>query len=140
MMRFVFSFSFAALLASAAVAAPPDARSDGAIAAVQREFLAPYAAWQAERSEFSRAEMPPSGLRARTVGEPQTDTEGAQFVRFAVDTRHPDGEWEPAQMTGCVYVASSAVYVKRGRAFLAAADYFAESAVPARSACKVGSS
>jgi len=125
-MRIVFTYSFAALLASAALAAPPDARSDGAIvAAVQHEFLAPFAEWRAEHSKFSRAAMPPSEMRVRLLSKPHQDAEGAEFVPFAVDTRRVDGEWQAAQMTGCVYVTSSAVYVKRGGGFRAAADYFA---------------
>jgi hypothetical protein len=126
MMRLVSGFSLAVLLASSALAAPPDPRSDSAIvAAVQREFVAPYVAWQKKRSEFSRAAMPPSETRVRVLGEPHKDAQGAEFVPFAVDTRYGEGEWIEAQMTGCVYVASSAVYVKRGGGLRAAAEYFA---------------
>jgi hypothetical protein len=138
-MRFVYAFLFATLFASAAPAAPPAAKSDGIAAAVQRQFLAPFAKWQEERGKFSRADMPPSELRVRALGAPLRDAAGAEFVAFAVDARDVDGKWNEADMTGCVYVASSAVYVKRGSGFLAAADYFAASAVPARSACKIGS-
>jgi hypothetical protein len=89
MVRIVFTVSFAILLASAALAARPDARGDDAIAAaVKRELLAPYAEWQAERSEFSRAALPPSELRVRVLSDPRNDRQGAEFVPFAVDTRH----------------------------------------------------
>ena len=135
MMRFVFIYSLAALLASAALAAPPAEPSDGAIAAaVEREFLGPYVAWQAEYGEFSRAEKPSSTMRVRVLGESQKDAEGAAFVPFAIDTRHADGEWESAQMTGCVYLESSAVSVTRGNEFRAAADYFAQKAGKPRAA------
>ena len=83
--------------------------------------------------------MPPSQMRVRVLGTPQKDAEGAEFVAFAIDTRDVDGEWNPAQMTGCVYVASSAVYVKRGTGFLAVADYFAPAAEPRPAVCTVPS-
>src|SRR5262245_26132954 len=129
-MRSVLPFSFAILLASAALAG-----SSGPEALVEREFVAPFTAWQAARGEFSRAEMPPSQMRVRVLSAPQADAQGAEFVAFAVDTRDVDGDWNPAQMTGCVYVASSAVYVKRGTAFLAAADYFGQAPEPRPAVC-----
>jgi hypothetical protein len=136
MMRFGKPFWLVILLASAARAAGPGADRDGAVvAAVQREFVRPYVAWQTERSQFSRAAMPPSETRVRLLSDPRNDAAGAEFVPFAVDARYGDERWIQAQ-TGCVYVASSAVYVKRGAAFRAAADYFArDAAQPAAPVC-----
>src|SRR5262245_5704472 len=92
LMRFVFTFWFATLLASAGLAASLE--RDALIEdAVQREFLAPFARWQAARSEFSRAAMAPAQMRARVLGTPQKDAAGAEFVSFAVDTREADGDW-----------------------------------------------
>jgi hypothetical protein len=139
-MRFVFPFWLTVLFASPAVAAPRAPESNGAIVAVvEREFLGPYTEWRAKHAEFSREEMPPTAMRVRAIGAPQKDTAGAEFVAFAVDSRVADGEWVPAQITGCVYLASSAVYVKRGAAFLAAGDYFAAAARPETAACAAGS-
>jgi hypothetical protein len=64
----------------------------------------------------------------RVLGAPHRDATGAEFVRFAVDTRHRGGEWTQARMMGCVYAGTSAVYVKRGAALLAAGEYFAREA------------
>jgi hypothetical protein len=132
MLRLVYAFSLAILLADAALAAPPS--GDEVASAVQQQFLAPFAAWQEEREEFSRADMPPSEMRVRPL-DPQKDARGAEFVAFAVDARSVDGDWTPARFSGCVYTDPSAVYVKRGRAYLAAAEYFAQAATPHPGAC-----
>jgi hypothetical protein len=134
--------SCAILLASAAFAAPPDVRPDDPVAAaVQREFLAPLARRNANQKEFSRADPPATATRVRVLGEPQRDAEGAEFVRFAVDTRRFAPEWSEAEYTGCVYTASSAVYVKRGELFRPAATYFARKTVkPNAAACSAGRS
>ncbi len=134
--------SCATLLASAAFAAPPDARPDDpVVAAVQREFLAPLARRNADQKEFSRAEMPATATRVRVMGEPQRDADGAEFVRFAVDTRRFAPDWNEAEFTGCVYTASSAVYVRRGELFRPAARYFARKPVkPNAAVCSAGRS
>lgn len=135
MMRFVLAFSLAALFTSSALAAPADQSGGAVVSAVERQFIARFVEWQMERSKFSRAAMPPSETRVRVLGPAQRDADGAAFVPFAIDTRYGTGEWIAAEMAGCVYVASSAVFVKRGAAFLAAADYFAEGAGKRRSVC-----
>jgi len=118
------------LLASVALAAPPEAMSgDPVVAAVQSQFLAPLAQRSAERGKFSRAAMPPIATRVRVLGKPQKDASGAEYVAFAVDTRRFAPDWRQAEFTGCVYTASSAVYVKRGDRFRAAADYFTRETV-----------
>jgi hypothetical protein len=136
-MCLVCTFSLAILLTSAAVAAPPG--RDAIAAAVQRQLVTPFAEWQAARGEFSRAEMPPAEMRVRVLGAPVKDGDGAEFVAFAVDSRNSDGKWSRARMTGCVYADTRAVFVKRGSAFLAAADYFAAAAAPHPAVCMPGS-
>jgi hypothetical protein len=138
MKPFAAVLSSATLLASVALAAPPEAERDAAVvAAVQRAFLAPLERRNAERSQFSRAAMPPTATRVRVLIEPQRDPQGAEFVSFAVDTQRFASEWSPAEYTGCVYTASNAVYVKRGDRFRPAARYFAQKpGKPSPSLCR----
>ena len=126
MKRTVSVFLCAILIVSAAFAAPPEeGKSDAPIVgAVQREFLAPLARRNTKQKEFSRAAMPATASRLRVLGMPQRDVAGAEYVRFAIDTRRVAPEWNEAEYTGCVYTASSAVYLKRGEQYRPASTWF----------------
>ena len=114
MKSFVFVLSCVILVASAAVAASLEAtREAEVVAAVQDAFLTRFVQRNGDRSDFSRAALPPTDTRVRVLGGSRKDREGADFVAFAIDTARGEPEWSPAVYTGCVYTASKAVYVKR---------------------------
>jgi hypothetical protein len=112
----------------------PEAQTPTQVSAeqvVQAKVLKPLAARELERSRFSRARLPPQARRVRVIdAEAKKDSGGAAFVAFAVDARHgfdlededglprkADGAWRKDTITGCVYVESGAVFVKRGEEF-----------------------
>lgn len=74
-----------------------------------------------QRSRFSRMRLPPQERRVRVLDEtPKTDAKGGEFYAFAVDARHgwmdedAKNTWREATMTGCVYPATGAIFVKSG--------------------------
>ena len=99
-----------------------------AAALVEEQLIRPMAAKDEGRSKFSRALPPPTARRVRVIDrEAQRDTAGKAFVRFAVDERRgwfdedTDDNWTKNQITGCAYLDSREVFVKRGDAFHPAA-------------------
>lgn len=90
-------------------------------AQVKHALLEPLAAKEDKQGRFSRARMPAQERRVRILDEsPGTDADGGAFYRFAVDARQglrkakSDEGWRSATITGCVYVAGGAVFVKVG--------------------------
>ena len=87
-----------------------------AVATVVSAVLTPLAHRDERRSKFSRAALPPSQRRARATGSPQRDATGLAFVPVTVEARYglmPDDRWR-MEVTGCVYVATQEVFIKRG--------------------------
>lgn len=114
--------------ASGASAGATTAPAKAAQALVGRELIQPLAAKERTRSKFSRASLPAQARRVRILDE-HKDAHGSTFVRFAVDAHHgfdapEDGDesrWQLATITGCAYLDSSQVFVKRGNEYRPAA-------------------
>lgn len=107
-------------LASLSFAEPP-ADVAKAQALIQKSFLKPLAVKEEQRSRFSRARLPPQERRVRVTGEaPKADAKGGEFYTFAIDARHgwadedSKNPWREATMTGCVYPATGAIFLKSG--------------------------
>ncbi|MFZ5439258.1 MAG: hypothetical protein ACOZQL_04575 [Myxococcota bacterium] len=102
------------LLSSLAFAAEePSAIATQAAAVVKSKLLEPLAAKDEERSRFSRARLPPIGRTVRVLdAEARTDARGGAFVTFAVDEQR--GKSTREVMTGCAYLATGQVFIKRG--------------------------
>ena len=91
---------------------------------VQTKLVQPLAKKEESRPKYSRAVMPPSARRVRILDKtPQVDTKGKSFFTFAIDESRgfisPDPKiaeatWMKDTITGCVYVASGEVLIKRG--------------------------
>jgi len=80
---------------------------------VESGLVTPLA--QHESSRFSRGRPPPRERRVRvTDAAPVVDASGRSFLRFAVDVRFGGGEWREADIAGCAYTKTGALYVKRG--------------------------
>jgi zona occludens toxin (predicted ATPase) len=110
---------------------PPEPKSSEAKAAaalVSRNLVQPLAAKDGKTSRFSRARLPPQERRVRLLDEqPGKDALGSAFMHFAIDVRHgiradnDESHWRLADITGCVYVDSSQVFVKKGDEYRPAA-------------------
>lgn len=97
---------------------------------IDKVLLKPLAAREARQSRFSRVRMPPDERRVRVLdAQPQKDAEGNEFVAFAVDSKSgwavddtdtPE-EWLKDAITGCGYVGSGELFVKRGDSYYASA-------------------
>lgn len=100
-----------------------------AVALVSNELLQPLAEKERSRGRFSRARLPAQERRVRILDEQaRKDTRGNAFVGFAVDARHglravaaDDASWRKATITGCVYLDSGEVFVKKGDQYRPAA-------------------
>lgn len=125
----------------------PTPVQDEAAKVVQTKLVQPLTAKEGERSRFSRARMPPQARRVRVLdAEPKKDSSGAAYMAFAVDARHgfavldvddDDKGWRKDTLTGCVYVQSGEVFIKRGDDFMAAAMLLGKkSPAPAAHVCK----
>lgn len=83
--------------------------------------------------------QPPSERRVRILDKnPQRDSVGEPFVRFAVDSRDGwddsnDAHWNHAVITGCAYPERGQVFVKRGTAFHPATAALGKKTKPAPS-------
>jgi hypothetical protein len=132
-------------------AAAPTTDQAAAEKVVQTQLIAPLASSEGQRSRFSRVQLPPQTRRVRLLdSQPKQDDHGAAFLRFAIDARHgfafPGGEkdseqgWRKDTLTGCVYVGSSEVFVRRGDSFLTAAALLGKrSPAPAAHICQLPS-
>lgn len=98
---------------------PPSAEQRTAQTLVQTKLVTPLAAKESERSRFSRALRPAPQMRVRmTDPEPQKDSNGGEYMTFAVDTcygfRRTADCWQKAAITGCVYPGNGKIFVQRG--------------------------
>lgn len=84
---------------------------------VETKLVAPLHVRELKRSRLSRAPMAPAERRVR-VEAPLVDPKGAEFLAFSIDVRHgwseALGEWRKDATVGCVYVATSEVFVRVG--------------------------
>ncbi|MEW6434824.1 MAG: hypothetical protein AB1730_25265 [Myxococcota bacterium] len=126
-------------LASLSFAEPP-AEVAKAQALIEKDFLKPLAAKEEQRSSFSRARLPPQERRVRITDDaPKQDAQGGAFYTFAIDARHgvdwmDEGEknpWLEATITGCVYPATGAIFVKSGAQHRPAAFMLGKKVKPA---------
>jgi hypothetical protein len=103
---------------------PASAPNERAAALVEKELLAPLRKSESKRSRFSRAAPVAIGRRVRVLDAlAQADARGKNFVRFAIDVRHPfdeTGAWEQNAMVGCAYLDEAQVFVKRGEGYVTA--------------------
>jgi hypothetical protein len=120
----------------------PSSLTAKARAAVQQHLLQPLKDREKKRSMFSRSPPSPAERRVRILdATPTADGEGRGFVRFAVDERFFDDEWNDDNWTGCVYVGDGAVFVDVGDGYRPAAAMFARTSdAPAEvpTACRPG--
>lgn len=112
------------LCASAALADPSSEAQKAASKLVDEQLLAPLRKAESARKRFSRAAPVPVERRVRVLdAETRVDVRGRRFVRFAVDVRRawdaPD-VWQMGAMTGCAYPNDQEVFVRHGRAYVAA--------------------
>lgn len=118
------------LATSSLVSAAPEAqarpaRAPTAASLVEEQLIRPLEAKEVGRSKFSRARQPATARRVRMIDlAPQRDASGRTFVRFVVDERFgffggddEEDSWSKDAITGCAYVDSREVFVKRGNAF-----------------------
>ena len=118
--------------ADKAPVAPIVAKAEQAIA---KDLITPLAAQERQRSRFSRARLPATARRVRVLDSTEKkDAKSQTFVTFAVDARHgrydfddeelaqikKDDGWRKDTITGCVYLESGEVFVKKGETFRAA--------------------
>ena len=112
--------------ASLASATPSEADAKAVIAKV---LIKPLAVKEQKHSRFSRAYLPPQARRVRVIDTvARTDSKGAAFMTFAVDSKSglgdldDDGDeavakedqgWRKDVITGCVYPDSGEVFVNR---------------------------
>ncbi|MCC6810178.1 MAG: hypothetical protein IT381_22295 [Deltaproteobacteria bacterium] len=80
-----------------------------ATATIQRALITPLAQAEAKRTRFSRVRIPPRE-RSIDVTSVAKDKTGAEFFPFSVS------EMKLPSLTGCVYVATGEVFIKRGDA------------------------
>ena len=112
-------------------ASPPEAKSPEAktaLAHVESNLVEPLTAKESARGKFSRARMPAQARRVRILDEqPSKDAKGIAFVRFAVDARYgyiandDERQWRRDDITGCVYLDKSQIFVKSGDQYRPAA-------------------
>ena len=95
---------------------------------IQAKLVQPLEEKEAKRSRFSRAALPPQARRIRITDEaPQKDAQGRAFVSFAIDQTHALGNideiqeenWTKDAITGCAYLKSGEVLVRRGEVYYA---------------------
>jgi hypothetical protein len=125
-----FAAPTAADSSSEGKAAEVASEGNTAVALVSNELLQPLAEKERNRGRFSRARLPAQERRVRILDEQaRKDTRGNAFVAFAVDARHgvraaaaaDDASWRKATITGCVYLDSGEIFVKKGDQYRPAA-------------------
>jgi hypothetical protein len=88
-------------------------------------------------SRFSRSRPPPRERRIRvTQATLSRDTQGREFVPFAVDVRFGAGDWQENDIVGCAYRSSSSLFVQQGDAYLPAAILLGKKVDPVAGACQ----
>ena len=114
----VSSFALALSLIPSAATADEPTPAQQCEKRVREGLVAPLTAYEADRSKFSRARLPPQERRVRiTQAAPSVDTSGRQFMTFAVDVRFGKDEWRENDVVGCAYTKSGDLFVKRGEEF-----------------------
>lgn len=104
---------------------------------VREGLVAPLAEYEANRSRFSRARLPPGERRVRvTQTTPAVDAAGRQFMTFAIDVRWGGTEWHENDIVGCAYTKTGEIFVKRGEEFRAAGILLGKPADPVAGVCK----
>jgi hypothetical protein len=99
---------------------------------VQERFVRLLAAEYSARPRFTRARLPPQAMRVRMLDSAaRSDAEGGAYIRFAIDECHganaigkghgDECDWHRDRLTGCVYMKSGDVFVRRGDEMLPAA-------------------
>ena len=120
------------MAATLAFAEPPDADPSAANPVkvlVEKVLLKPLSVRERQHSRLSRVMQPAAERRVRVRDAfPQKDSEGKEFVTFAVDVRYgwdfgegAGGEWQNNDLTGCSYLDSGEVFIKRGEGHYPAA-------------------
>jgi hypothetical protein len=122
------------MAATLAFAGPPEVDEAAAAptkAMVEKMLLKPLAAREHRQNRLSRVMQPASARRIRVLDAvPQKDSDGKEFVTFAVDVRYgwdlgeepaKAEEWERNEIAGCAYPDSGEVFIKRGEGHYAAA-------------------
>jgi hypothetical protein len=101
---------------------------------VEEGIVKPLAAQDDGR--FSRARPPPRERRVRILQTTAShDKAGGAFVPFAIDVRF-GGEWREADIVGCVYAGTGALFVKRGDAYRPAAFLLGRNVEPVPGVCE----
>jgi len=104
---------------------------------VREGLVAPLTEYQANRSKFSRARLPPSERRVRaTQTTPSVDASGRQFMTYAIDVRFGGEKWTENDIVGCVYTTSGDIFVKLGNDFRAAGVMLGKPSDPVNGVCK----
>lgn len=94
-----------------------------AVALVNKKLVAPLARRDEERSQFSRAWMPPQSRRVTASAGIHVDGSGKRFVEFTMEAARkvkPSPKWRK-EAAGCVYVDTGDVYIRRHEAWAPAA-------------------
>ncbi len=141
-------FALSLMLTASLASATPE---DDAKAVVQKSLIAPLRAKEEKHSRFSRARLPAQVRRVRMLdSEPKKDSQGSEFLTFAVDAKHGFGEldddgevkadaWRKDVITGCVYPESGEVFVKKGEKLFGAGLLLGKkTSAAAEHVCKAG--
>ena len=140
-MKRLLSCFFCALACSTSpspAAADEPSLVDWAKRRVEEGLVQPLVASERENSRFSRGRPPPRERRVRiTQANPTTDKAGHAFVPFAVDVRFgSSSDWQKADVVGCAYRGSGALFVKIGDAYRPAAFLLGKDLPAVASACE----
>lgn len=133
------SFAFALSLAPSFAKADEPTPAQQCEKRVREGLVAPLGDYEANRSRFSRARLPPRERRVRiTQVTPAVDAGGRPFMAFAIDVRWGSGseEWHENDIVGCAYTKSGEIFVKRGDEFRPAAILLGKPADPVPGVCK----
>lgn len=123
------------LLPSLASADEVNAEVKAAEARIAEVVVKPLAAFEENRSKFSRARLPPKERRVRvTRATPSLDAAGHAFFPFAIDAKWGAG-WQADTVVGCAYV-DGGVFVKRGDAHRPAEALVGKNVKPVPGACE----
>jgi hypothetical protein len=102
---------------------------------VEAGLVKPLAARPSNR--FSRVRPRPHQSRVRiTQVTLSRDTQGREFVPFAIDVRFGSEEWRQNDTVGCVYRRSGALYVLLNDSYYSATLLLGKPAEPVRGVCQ----
>jgi hypothetical protein len=141
------SFLVSILCAEFALAEPPVAPATdaqrAASALVDSQLLDPLKKAESGRNRFSRVASVAVERRLRALDQvAQSDLHGKQFVRFAVDVRHPwdaAESWQQDAVLGCAYLQERLVFVRRGETYVPADTLLGKDGTAAPDVCRSAS-